>query len=243
MRYKEKTIGILGGMGPLATVYLFRKIVELTPAKKDQDHLRIIIDNNPKIPDRTKSILNNDRTILFHLIETAKNLEKTGADIILIPCNTSHFYLEEIQKNIKVQIFNMIHNTIESVNNESTNIGLLATDGTLKQGLYQRYAKDKRINWIIPDKTGQKKTMDLIYRIKKGQKQQNLKLKFEKLLHSLKKKGAEYIILGCTELSLLKQSLNNKFNLIDPLEISAVEAIKFSRSNIENINGVRKLLT
>jgi len=87
---KEKTIGILGGMGPYATVELFSKILKFTPARKDQEHLRIIIDNNLKIPDRTEAILGNGKSLLPEMIATAKNLEKAKVDFILIPCNTAH---------------------------------------------------------------------------------------------------------------------------------------------------------
>jgi len=88
----EKIIGILGGMGPEATIDLFYKIIKFTPAKKDQDHLRIIIDNNPKIPDRTAAILGKGEDPIPALRETAKNLEKAGADFIIIPCNNYWLY-------------------------------------------------------------------------------------------------------------------------------------------------------
>ena len=99
---KEKIIGILGGMGPEATADLFYKIIKLTPAKKDQEHLRIIIDNNPKIPDRTKAILYKGENPLPELIKTAQNLEKAGANFIIMPCNTAHYYHHEIQKIINI---------------------------------------------------------------------------------------------------------------------------------------------
>ena len=97
---KEKVIGVLGGMGPEATIDLFQKIVKLTPAKKDQEHIRIIIDNNPKIPDRTKAILYNGENPLPELVKTAQNLERAGADFIIIACNTAHYYFHKIQKEL-----------------------------------------------------------------------------------------------------------------------------------------------
>jgi aspartate racemase len=228
---KEKIIGIVGGMGPLATLHLFKKIIELTPAKKDQDHLRIIIDNNPKMPDRTQSILNRDKKIISHLIESAKNLEKGGAHCIVIACITSHCYLEEIQKNIRIPVLNMIRLTLdESINNDSRDIGLLATNGTLKNKLYQKYDEQQNINWITLEETEQKMLMNLIYKLKAGERYQNSRDTFRKLLSSLKKKGAESIILGCTELSLIKDMFDHRFKLIDPIETVALEAIKFAKS-------------
>ncbi|GAH53208.1 unnamed protein product, partial [marine sediment metagenome] len=107
----EKIIGILGGMGPEATVDLFHKIIKFTPAKKDQDHFRIIIDNNPKIPDRTAAILGKGEDPLPALQETARNLEKAGVDFIIIPCNTAHYFLPQIQKSVNIPVLNMIEET------------------------------------------------------------------------------------------------------------------------------------
>jgi len=95
VKHREKVVGILGGMGPEATVDLFMKIIKATPAKKDQDHLRIMIDNNPKIPDRTLAILGRGKSPLKQLQETLHNLERAGAEVIAIPCNTAHYYYNE----------------------------------------------------------------------------------------------------------------------------------------------------
>ena len=111
MQKNEKIIGILGGMGPEATIDLFQKIVKLTPAQQDQEHLRIIIDNNPKIPDRTKAILHGGENPLPELIKTAQNLERAGADFIIIACNTAHYYLPEIQKTVNITIFSIMQET------------------------------------------------------------------------------------------------------------------------------------
>jgi len=226
---REKTIGIIGGMGPLATAYLFQKIIELTPAKKDQDHLRVIIDNNPKIPDRTRSILKRDNKIISHLKRSANILQKAGAQCIAIPCNTSHNYIEEIQKSVRIPVLDMVRAAVESVDHESGKIGLLATDGTLKAEIYQKYDVQGHIHWITLKTTEQKVLMRLIYGIKAGKEHQDLKPAFTKLLISLKKKGAELIILGCTELSLFKEIFGCRFNLIDPVEIVALQAVKFSK--------------
>jgi len=103
----QKIIGILGGMGPEATLDLFHKIIKLTYAEKDQDHLRIIIDNNPKIPDRTDAISGTGKDPLPKLIVTAQILEKAGADFIIIPCNTAHYFISEIQQSIKIPILTL----------------------------------------------------------------------------------------------------------------------------------------
>jgi aspartate racemase len=118
----EKIIGILGGMGPEATIDLFYKIVKFTPAEKDQDHLRIIIDNNPKIPDRTAAILKKGEDPLPALQETARNLEKAGADFIIIPCNTAHSFLSSIQKSVKIPVLNMIEEAAKETQQRTSHI-------------------------------------------------------------------------------------------------------------------------
>lgn len=111
----EKIIGILGGMGPAATIDLFTKIVKGTKVKKDQDHLRIMIDNNPKIPDRTLAIQRKGPTPLTQLVRSAKILENAGADFIVIPCVTAHYYYDSLQKRIKIPILHVVDETVKSI--------------------------------------------------------------------------------------------------------------------------------
>ncbi|MDD5687104.1 MAG: amino acid racemase [Elusimicrobia bacterium] len=205
----KKIVGIIGGMGPLATIDLFQKIVNLTPVKRDQDHLRIIIDNNPGIPDRTESILNKNKRPLPYLVKSAKKLEKMGVDIIAIPCNTAHYFYDDLQNEIKVPIINMIDEVVDTVSSElkklPKKIGLLATDGTIRSGIYQGPLNNADIKIIVPNKLLQKKVMNLIYG-KKGIKRNSIITKevqneFRKIISWLTKKGARAIIIGCTDIS------------------------------------------
>jgi aspartate racemase len=150
----EKIIGILGGMGPEATIDLFYKIIKFTPAEKDQDHLRIIIDNNPKIPDRTAAILGKGKDPLPALQETAKNLEKAGADFIIIPCNAAHYFLSSIQESVKIPILNMIKETVKETQKKNSSIkkvGLLASIGTYKTKIYHQHFKKFKIPLILKE--------------------------------------------------------------------------------------------
>ena len=167
----EKIIGILGGMGPEATLDLFYKIIKLSPAKKDQDHCRIIIDNNPKIPDRTNAILGTGKDPLPELIMTAQNLEKAGADFIIMPCNTAHYFISGIQQNVNIPILNMIEESANYVKNifpSFKKVGLFASKGTYKTKLYNSFFNAKNIDILIPTPTEQEKIMDLIYMFKSG---------------------------------------------------------------------------
>src|SRR4030042_3354613 len=140
----EKIIGILGGMGPEATIDLFYKIIKSTPAEKDQDHLRIIIDNNPKIPDRTAAILGKAEDPLPALQETAQNLEKAGADFIIIPCNTAHYFLSSIQESVNIPVLNMLEETAKETKKripQIKKVGLLASIGVYKSEIYHQHFK------------------------------------------------------------------------------------------------------
>jgi len=126
----EKIVGVLGGMGPEATLDFFAKVIALTAANRDQNHLRIIIDNNSKIPDRTKAILTKDETLVPVLVETAKNLEKAGVEFIVIPCNTVHYFYDDLIKEVSVPVLHMIREITNAIRTSLPNckrVGLLFT--------------------------------------------------------------------------------------------------------------------
>ena len=226
---KEKIIGILGGMGPEATIDLFKKIVKLTAAIQDQDHLRIIIDNNPKIPDRTKAILYGEGNPLPSLIKTAKNLKKAGADFIIIPCNTAHYYYDKIQEAVCIPILNMIQETSIFVHKMFPfikNISLFATQGTYKSQLYQLYFNNFAIKIMIPSEMEQNELMEIIYRIKGGYNLDLLKKQVIKIIYSQINNGAQGIITGCTELSLIIEEKEFTIPIIDPTLVLAQKAIE-----------------
>ena len=231
----QKIIGILGGLGPEATVDLFYKIVKLTPVEKDQDHFRIIIDNNPKIPDRTAAIFGKGENPLPALQETAKNLEKAGADFIIMPCNTAHYFISEIQQSIKIPILNMIKETAHHVKNifpSIKNVGLLATKGTYKTELYNSFFKEKNIEILIPTPPEQDKIIDLIYMVKSGILSKEMKSQMIAISEELIKKGAEAIIAGCTEIPLILKNEDLKVPVIDPTNILAKKGIEVAKNKI-----------
>lgn len=225
----EKIIGILGGMGPEATIDLFQKIVKLTPAHQDQEHLRIIIDNNPKIPDRSKAILYNGENPLPELIKTAQNLQKAGADFIIIPCNTAHFYYNEIQKMVSIPILNMIEETALYLHNNFPyikKVSLFATKGTYQAGLYESYLKSFSIELLIPQKEEQDQLMEIIYGVKSGKDLNFLKKQLIKIAQTQIQIGTQAIIAGCTELPLLLKNGDIEIPIVDPTLILAKKAIE-----------------
>jgi len=228
----KKIIGILGGMGPEATIDLFTKIVKGTKVKKDQDHLRILIDNNPKIPDRTLAIQKKGPSPLPQLIRSAKVLESAGADFIIIPCVTAHHFYESLQKRIKIPIFHIVDETVKYIQYKLEGIkkvGLIATTGTIQTRLFQKYFSHTGIDLVLPTPEIQKRwVMEAIYG-KKGIKvigpSEDSKRLILEASQKLVDQGAQAMIAGCTEVPLVLKEGDLTVPVIDPILILANAAV------------------
>ena len=215
-------LGIIGGLGPLASSYLYEMITKKTNAKKDQDHLNIILLSHPSIPDRTKYILKeSDNSPLPYLIKDAKTLENLGVKMISIPCNTSCYFHEELQKEINIPINNIIKNTVKYIKEKNIKkVAVLATKGTIKSNLYQKELEKANINYLTPN---QDKVMEIIYDYIKAGKEVTKEI-FAECTKDVK---VDAFILGCRELSILKKKLKLTENFIDPLEIEVDNILNF----------------
>ena len=229
----EKIIGILGGMGPEATIDLFSKIIKGTKVKKDQDHLRILIDNNPKVPDRTLAIQKKGPSPLPQLIRSAKILENAGADFILIPCVTAHYYYKPLRKKLKIPILNLLELTVRYIKSRVkgiSKVGLLATTGTIQAGLFQTSFSDTDLQLILPTPEVQKKwIMEAIYGrsgIKAIGPSENSKRLILNASKKLIRQGAQAIVAGCTEVPLVLKEKDLSVPFIDPISILAKAAIE-----------------
>lgn len=227
----DKIIGIIGGMGPEATADLYIKIIKATKVTRDQEHFHIIIEGNAKIPDRTEAILGNGESPVDAIVATGKNLELLGVNVACIPCITSHYFYEEIQSRLSFKILNALEETkkyIAEYYPSVTNIGVLATSGTIKTGLFQKYLPDFHV--LYPkDVTQKEKVMEAIYGnmgIKSGNTGEYPRKLLVEASNELILNGAELIISGCTEIALvLKQCHVNK-PLVDPMEVVAKAIVK-----------------
>jgi aspartate racemase len=230
MRWKMKTIGIIGGMGPLATVHLYERIVLRTKALRDQDHIRVLIDSNTNIPDRTKAIISDGEDPTVELIKSAKILENSGADFLIMPCNTAHYFINTIQEAVNIPFVNMVEETVkytEKKFGKDTVVGILATDGTIKSKIYENYYANLGIKTVVPDKT-QAEVMKFIYDvIKKGNYNEGTSLMFS-AVEELKEMGATSFLLGCTELSSAQYLYKFEGNFINPIEILTEKSIEFA---------------
>lgn len=225
-----KTIGIIGGMGPLATVHLYERIVLRTKAAKDQDHIRVLIDSNTNIPDRTKAIIGNGQDPTVELIKSAKILENSGADFLIMPCNTAHYFIDIIKGSVNIPFINMPEETVKYTYEKygsNTVVGLLATDGTIKSKIYENYYSKLGIKTIVPEKT-QEKLMKFIYEvIKCGKYEAGTYLLFE-AVEELKKLGADTFLLGCTELSSAQYLYKFEGPFINPMEVLTERSIVYA---------------
>jgi len=231
--FPEKVVGILGGMGPESTADLFFRIIRATPVKKDQDHLIVIVYNNPKIPDRTLAIVDNEKCPLQQIKESISVLDRMGVDIIAIPCNTAHFYYNDLQRSTNVPIINMLSETSKYIYKtfpKVTKIGLLATTGTIDARLYHKVLNKTEL--ISPNKEDQEKIMNLIYGtegIKAGHITKKLKSDLIEIIMNLVKRDIDIIIAGCTELSLVISPNDLPVPLVDPVQILAECVVKYAK--------------
>lgn len=225
---KEKVAGILGGMGPEATVDLMQRIIRLTPAEDDKDHIRCIVDNNPKIPSRIKAIIEGTgESPVPCLIETARGLEAYGADFIAIPCNTAHYYFQEIQAAVGVPVIHMIQLVVERVISRRPGLsraGILATPAVRITRLYENLLSAQGIDAVYPSPFEQERLFALVKDIKTGRKGPLERAGFKEILEDIATQGAEIGIIACTELGVIcgEESI---LPLFDAAEILAEEIV------------------
>ena len=221
------TVGVLGGLGPMASVYFYEMVVNMTEAKTDQEHVDMIITNRATTPDRTAFIVGNSNEDPSKiLIDDAKKLEKYGVDFIVITCNTAHYFYEKIVNAVNIPLVNIVEETIKHA--KATNhkkLGILATTGNIKTSLYQNMCEKYDIEYLVLDENKQSKVMEIIYDDIKSGKLADMD-KFNSIVDYLKENNCDGVILGCTELSILKN--DNKLDgdfYIDSLEVLARETI------------------
>ncbi len=224
-----KMIGVLGGMGPAATADFYQKIIRATPAKTDQEHLKVLIFSNPQVPDRTAAIRGEGSDPLPVLVTGAEVLAQGGADFITIPCVTAHYCYEALQRSVSVPILHLIGETATAVVNEHPGLrrlGLLATTGTLESRLFEPYFEPRGFTILTPDPAVQASAvMQAIYGIKHGEPLERPRRLIREAAEHLRGRGAQAIIAGCTEVPLVLQDGDLPVPVIDPTWILAQAAV------------------
>lgn len=228
----KPVLGVLGGVGPLATAYFMELVIKKTPASCDQDNIPMIVFNDPQIPDRTAYILDGGNpNPLPEMTRVVLWLERAGADFIAIPCNTAHYFYEQIAESATVPVLNIMRETtarIVEMHGEHATIGLLATDGTLSSGVFQSYLSDAGLSVMAPSEKDQRGiVMPLIYdRVKRNLPYDPTA--FLDLARRMHENGCDAVIVGCTELSVVYQDLTHKPDyLIDSMDVLADRCVTY----------------
>lgn len=221
-----KTLGVIGGLGPMATAYFLQLITQMTDAKTDQEHIEVLIHSKPGIPDRTKYILHQSTdNPLPDMVAVGKSLAAQGAEILAIPCITAHYFQKELETQIDIPVINTLTETADYLKAHNiTQLGIMATDGTVESQIFQNVFDAYGIKTCIPSCDNQSKVMHLIYNNIKSGKEVEMSL-FEDVSSELFEQGAQVILLGCTELSLIKNKTVLSHGYLDVMEVLARKAV------------------
>ena len=227
----KKTIGILGGMGPEATAYMYSLIIKHTLVEKDQDHIRIFVSSNPEIPPRSEAILEKGPSPVPFLIEDARKLKEAGADFFIMPCVTAHYFLPDVCAKIDVPFLSLLDESLgwaqENISGLKK-VGLISSTGTLLSKLYHNKFGPAGIDVLTLEDEDQQSVMEAIFGvhgIKAGYTSGRSKDLIVHAAEYLAETGAEAIIAGCTELPLVLKDKDLSVPLIEPMEILAKKSI------------------
>lgn len=197
-----KTVGVLGGMGPDATIDFLSEVVSLTEAGCDQDHIPMLVDSNTKVPNRQAAILGDGDDPGPIIAQMGRRLEAAGADFLVMPCNSAHAFLEPLAELTTIPLISIIEVTADSCKDYAS-VGILATDGCLQFGGYQQALRDRGVTPVVPDAADVAELMRLITRIKAGDRGPKVHRSMRALAGTLVERGTEAIIAGCTEIPLV----------------------------------------
>lgn len=210
----------------MATAYFMELVIKMTKAARDQEHLEMIIYNAPSIPDRTAYILGRSgESPLPDIVSYGRRLKEQNVDCVAIPCITAHYFHQQIQEGIGLPVIHAIRDTASILSRAGiSHVGIMATDGTIQSGIFQREIEAQRMTAVLPDEETQRMVMSLIYDDVKAGRIPDMK-KFKTIKKHLRAAGAEVIVLGCTELSVIKKDYELGEGFIDAMEVLAQSAV------------------
>lgn len=231
MKKAAKVVGVLGGMGPEATVDFMAKVIALTPAEKDQDHIHMLVDHNPTVPNRQTALLDGGEDPGPVLAAMASRLEAAGADFLVIPCNTAFAFASDVREAVDISLISIIDVTIDAIlQRDSTvkNVGVLATDGCLQARVYQDALLQRSLTPVLPDADELAELMQLVNGIKAGNKSETVAVAMRKLAEALLARGAEAIVAGCTEIPLVLEPSSLNVMLVSSTDALAAETVRLA---------------
>lgn len=232
----NERLGVIGGMGPKATVVFFEKIVSRTAANRDQEHIDMIILNHATLPDRTEVILNHeDERFLEAIRKDIELLERAGVGHIAIPCNTSHYFYHEMQAMTRVPIINMVEETLRDIHQRfgsGRKVGIMATDGTIRSGVYEKGCALYDLELCKPDEALQSRIMRVIYQVKSELEADTEEVE-SIIRHLVKECGCDCVILACTELSCIPIGGEAAGYCVDAMDVLVRRSIELSGKTVK----------
>jgi aspartate racemase len=226
----HRVVGIIGGMGPEATLDLMRRVLAKTPARDDQDHIHLIVESNPKIPSRIAHLIDGtgaDPTP--ELIRIAQNLERAGAEALAIPCNTAHAYAHSIRRAISIPLLDMVQLTVDDIagSRRVARVGLLASSAVLATELYAKSFACHGIAVVHPGR--QDEVMSLIKTVKSGETGPQIQAALAQIALELARQ-ADVLLVGCSELSVIAAGISSPY--VDSLDVQARAIVNFATSSV-----------
>jgi aspartate racemase len=239
--HRAKTIGVLGGMGPEATVDFMTKVIAATPARADQDHLHMLVDHNPGVPDRQKAILDGAEDPAPALARMAARLEAAGAEFLVIPCNTAYVFKDAVAAATSIPLLSIVEVTVDEAKRRVPGIkavGVLATAGCLAGGVYQRALAAAGIDALTPAEEELAELMELVYAIKAAKHDEAIGQAMARLAGALQDRGAESVIAGCTEIPLVLGQRMLSIPLISSTDVLARATVAHATGNEQLLDKV-----
>ena len=233
----KKTAGVMGGMGPDSTVDFMARVIALTHSGSDQDHVHMIVDHDPTVPNRQRAIREGLTDVTDALGAMAKRLEEAGADFLVMVCNTAHVFLDGVHANTNIPFINIIDESVNEIDRicpEARQVGVLATDGCLITDIYQDAITASGRTPLVPEGAALEQLMSLITAIKAGNQGEDIRRSMQASANALVDQGADAIISGCTEIPIVFEGENCSVPVIASTYVLA-------RRTLELAQGVKPL--
>lgn len=224
-------LGVLGGMGPEATVDFLAKLVKATPAAVEQDHLRVLVDCNPKVPDRNEAISGKGRSSAPALAEMAAGLQQAGAELLVMACNTAHAFESAIRQSISIPFVSIVEEACDACMRQVAKprrVGILAGPGCIQAGLYQAALQRRALEPVLLERDDQSTFNGLLYRIKLGSLRNDVHAEMNSLAQKLVTQGAEIVVAACTEVPLVLSQAEFDRPLIDATYNLAARCVRYA---------------
>ena len=227
---EQKVVGVLGGLGPDTSVDFMARVIAATEASCDQEHIRMLVDHNPAVPNRHDAIAGKTPSVGPQLAAMAAGLEKAGADFLVMVCNTAHAYADDIRAATSIPFISIIDITVDALADQPLKqVGIMAAQGCLQANLYQQALSDLGYEPILWSEVEQEEFMTLVYRIKAGERDPDIGADISRLAASLVFEGAEALIAGCTEIPLFLSAVNAPAPLFSSTDLLVAHTIKLAQ--------------